>query len=124
MDHDVSPHDIDVGGERADHLFSLLNHRYRRYVIQRLRIADCPVLLARLALEIAARQEGTEVEDITPQTADHVRAALHHTHLPKLADAAVLEYDRETGKVALTKRAAALDPLLTAVSESEAAIRE
>jgi hypothetical protein len=43
-----------------------------------------------------------------------VYTSLHQTHLPKLADARVIDYDRDRGTVHLTEHAATLEEFLTA----------
>ncbi|ADB63594.1 hypothetical protein Htur_4832 (plasmid) [Haloterrigena turkmenica DSM 5511] len=108
---------ITVGGSDVDRLFEILEHRYRRYIIQRLRTTDQPVTEEQLAMEIAAREREVPVQTITLQTADYIRTVLHHTHLPKMVDESIITYDTDTGKISLTNQIIDLEPVLAAVSD-------
>lgn len=85
-------------GER----FSILADPHRRAVLERLdRTAD-GVEVETLAARVAA-----ELSDATPETVDEdhrrrVLLALHHNHLPRLADHGLLEYDLDAGTVTAT----------------------
>lgn len=85
-----------------DERFSLLADPHRRAVLERLdRTAD-GVEVETLATRVAA-----ELSDATPDTVDEdhrrrVLLALHHSHLPKLADHGLLEYDLDAGVVTAT----------------------
>jgi DNA-binding transcriptional ArsR family regulator len=82
-------------------------------------------------LYAAERGEQTTVEELADQIASwlddaegdscgsSVRLSLIHTHLPKLADAGVVEYDRERGTVELAGGATDLEPFLTCVRGAE-----
>ncbi|WP_312911260.1 DUF7344 domain-containing protein [Natronosalvus caseinilyticus] len=48
---------------------------------------------------------------------ERVATALHHVHLPKLADANVVAYEREIGRVERLPAAAQLDPFLELVDD-------
>lgn len=69
----------------------ILIHPTRRTLIRRLRTIETPTKLRTVAAELA---ETERVE--TPERAEMM---LHHVHLPKLADAEVLEYDPDTGVI-------------------------
>jgi len=43
---------------------------------------------------------------------DRIRRSLYHSHLPKLADARLIEYDREQGIVAAGEAIDAAEPYL------------
>lgn len=73
-------------------IFGLLVAEHRRNVLYALRRHAEPVSLGDLADEVAP--------DETTET-DVVAAALHHVHLPKLAEADVVTYDAEAGTVEL-----------------------
>lgn len=67
-----------------------------------------PLTLDELVAEIA-RSEGAA----SPGEGDAIRLELHHCHLPKLADAGLVRYDRETNRLtplpALSRFTDALD---------------
>lgn len=75
----------------------LLAHPRRRRVLERLRARGGRAGIAELAEELAA----IERETVDDEGAKLVRLDLLHAHLPKLAEADVLEYDPETGVVEL-----------------------
>lgn len=78
--------------------FDLLSHRYRRFVLHFLATRSNGVSdrleLATVVSE-AVHDEGVSPED----DLDRIVTELHHVHLPKLADANVLDYDDRTGYV-------------------------
>lgn len=82
-----------------DVLYGLLADRRRRFVIARL--ADQPGSVSRrdLARDVARREHGVPIDEIPDEVVDDVAVSLAHTHLPKLARAGVVEYDRVGGRV-------------------------
>lgn len=91
--------------------FSLLSSTRRRGVLYAVDRGD-ETAVEELADTIASWQ-GSDAE------ASSVRVSLVHTHLPKLADAGVVEYDRDRGTVELTRRAGDLEPYLACVHDYE-----
>jgi len=104
-----------LADERADDVsaaFDLLSNSRRRGVLY--------------AVE---RGEETTVEELADRIsswlgdahdASSVRLSLVHTHLPRLADAGVVEYDRERGTVELAGGASDLEPYLACIGGTEA----
>lgn len=82
-----------------DALFSLLSDRRRRYGITLLSERDPPVALTEVATAVAARENDTDPDGVSRPTADGVAAAFHHVHFPKLDEAGVVDYDRESNTV-------------------------
>ena len=80
-------------------LFDLLADRRRRFALAYLAdAADGAVTFEALAEAVAAREcEGSGVVPDDRRT--DVEVSLHHNHLPRLADAGLVEYDRGTGTV-------------------------
>lgn len=79
----------------------LLTHPRRRRVLDRLLAHGGRLGLADLADEIAAAEHGTAIDERPNDRAKLVRLDLRHSHLPKLADADVVEYRRESELVEL-----------------------
>jgi DNA-binding transcriptional ArsR family regulator len=96
-----------------DVAFDVLRNARRRYVLYFLR-EKSPRELGDLAERIAARENDTTVEGLSSKQRKSVYTALYQTHLPKLADAGVIEYDRDRGVVWLADAADQLDPYLDA----------
>ena len=65
-----------------------------------------------LSEQIAAMENETDVESLTRQQQKRVYISLYQTHIPKLADAGIIEHDEETGEVRLTRLARELDMYL------------
>lgn len=93
-------------------MFDILSNARRRYVLYYLREADEPVELGELARELAAWENDTTVEELTKQQRKRVYVSLYQTHIPKLEDAGVVEYDQDSGTVRLTSRADEIEDYL------------
>lgn len=77
-----------------DVLANLADER-RRTVLSVLEDRDAPVGTEDLARAVAARDGPAD-----PETVADLRVSLSHVHLPKLADADLIGYDRDTGRAA------------------------
>ena len=97
----------------TDIAFGVLRNARRRYVLHFLS-EESPRELGDLAEQIAARENDTTVEALSSKQRKSVYTALYQTHLPKLADVGVVEYDRDRGVVWLADAAEQLDPYLDA----------
>lgn len=89
--------------ERIDHSCDLLANPYRRCALYALR-EDDSATVGELADAIVAA-------DVT-DARDRAIASLAHTHLPKLADYDVVDYDRDAGVVELDEGIERLRPFL------------
>lgn len=92
----------DVTAEQTNRLFNILADRRRRYVLQRLQTADQPISLEELVADISAWEETPPPKTTLTDKVDEVTVSLQHCHLPKLADAGLIEYDRTAENVAYT----------------------
>ena len=109
-----SPESLTSFGESAsdgvDTAMKLLAHRYRRSMLQYLEDGDGSATLTELAVDIATQDAATEPNaisdhgDVSARERRTVRISLHHTHIPKLAAADVIDYERETETVTLCER--------------------
>lgn len=100
-----------------DVVFDLLSNPRRRYILSYLRREEEPVDLVDLADEIAAWENETPVDELTSQQRKRVYVSIYQTHVPKLEDAGVVSYDRESGLVGLTDRALEIDRFLQGEDE-------
>lgn len=73
--------------------------------------------LADMADEIAVWENETDITDISAEEVKLVYISLYHTHIPKLADADVVEYSQEQDAVRLSENAAPLQPHLDAFED-------
>ncbi|WP_390190844.1 DUF7344 domain-containing protein [Halalkalicoccus salilacus] len=96
---------------------SLLAHPRRRRALERLRTFDEPIGLADLADEGAVAERGTIISEIPVEVVKPVYLDLYHSHVPKLAEADVVEYGQESDLVELSAGADRLAPYTEAVGE-------
>lgn len=95
-----------------DTAFELLAHRRRRTALRCLSDHAPSISLADLAEQVAVRETGRPLPDIDPDEVLQVYLSLYHVHVPKLADAAVVEYVQDRDLVTLPADQTALDRLL------------
>lgn len=88
-----------------DAVFDILSNARRRFVLYYLREAGEPVEMGELAQELAAWENETTVDELTKQQRKRVYVSLYQTHIQKLADAGIVNYDHDTGMVELTSGA-------------------
>jgi uncharacterized protein YjiS (DUF1127 family) len=77
----------------------LLQNQRRRRSLRYLREADGQVRLSDLAETIAATENDTTVEQLRYEERKRVYISLYQLHLPKLADAGVVDYDADRGTI-------------------------
>lgn len=85
-----------------DDVFGAFAHRYRRDTLLVLAEHDTSLTLVDLANEIARREQDMSVDEISEETIETVHLSLFHRHVPKLAEAGLVEYDQGTNFVELT----------------------
>lgn len=90
----------DASMETLDDAFSLLADRRRRLLLSVMRSYGEEVTLPDAAEEVAARETGYTVQNISAERVKEVYLSLYHDHLPRLVDAGLLEYDQERDLVA------------------------
>ncbi|MBX0323143.1 hypothetical protein EGH21_08895 [Halomicroarcula sp. F13] len=89
--------DSDTGLLPDAECIDLLSSNRRRILLRALVDADeREHSLESLAATVAQTEQGTDLADVATH---RVGVSLHHVHLPKLDDAGVLDYDRETNTV-------------------------
>ncbi|THE64854.1 ArsR family transcriptional regulator [Salinadaptatus halalkaliphilus] len=95
----------DDGGLSKDVIFELLKNRRRREVLAYLLEAEDTVTLGELAEQIAAWENDTDVNALSSDQRKRVYVALYQTHLPKMDDAGIVEYDQDRGLISLSDNA-------------------
>lgn len=93
--------EIQVDEASLTELYDALADDRRRTMLSILTGRSTPVDVTTLARTVAARETGMAVDDVADETAERVEHALYHVHLPKLADADVVSYDRDRSTVEL-----------------------
>ncbi len=94
-------------------VFDVLSNPRRRFVLYYLREIDETVELNELAKAIAAWENDTDESELTDQDRKRVYVSLYQTHIPKLTDVGLVEYDQDSGTVHLTDRTSVIDDYLT-----------
>ncbi|WP_424003307.1 DUF7344 domain-containing protein [Haloarcula salina] len=89
-----------------DQIFSLLSNRRRRNLLRFVESAGGESAVPAITDHLAQSEYGSD--EVSASQRKNVYVSLHQTHLPKLADAGVVEYDEQTKRVALTDRAVLL----------------
>lgn len=97
----------------SDELFDLLSHHRRRYVIECLDRYGSPISLPDLADECVVMEHRRAFDDIPGETVKQMYMSLYHTHIPRLVECSVVEYDQESDSVALGPKATWLEPHIT-----------
>lgn len=101
-----------------DLVFEILSNTRRRMVLFYLRQYGGAVTVQKLAGEIAALENEVDVDDLSRQQRKRVYVSLYQTHIPKLEETGIVEYDDDSGEVRLTNRAGEIDTYLTPTNES------
>ncbi len=82
-----------------DDLFELLSNRRRRYVLNELLGNEHTLEIGTLAQEIAAYEDDLEYHEVSSKDRKRVYTALHQSHLPKMDNTGVIDFDRDRGTV-------------------------
>lgn len=91
-------------------LFEILANKRRRYVFHSLKENETPIALADLADEVAIRETETSSSEIPAEEVKRIHTSLWHSHIPKLADVDIIEYNQDRETVALAANAEQLEP--------------
>lgn len=89
--------------------YDLLSNPRRRFVISHLRKHGDPMSVSDLSDAVAAWENDAPVGELTDRQVKRVYVSLYQTHLPKLRDAGLLDYDQEAGVVSATSAVNELD---------------
>ncbi|MFA9417479.1 hypothetical protein [Natrinema sp. HArc-T2] len=102
-----------------DDIYHLLQTQRRRDVLRYLRTADDRVRLRELAEQVAAWEQETTVDNLSSDERQRVYISLYQSHLPKLDNHGIVDYDKDRGWVEPTPRAEQLHPYLEPPSASQ-----
>jgi hypothetical protein len=95
-------------------IHQLLSNQRRRAVIERLDASTGTVTVRDLSTWVAASETGQSPPP--PRVRESVYTSLHQTHLPKLHDVGVVEYDRDRSLVHLRPAARQVDRYMDVVN--------
>lgn len=100
------------GEDQSDHpseddLFDVLSNERRRHAVRVLSGSEGPVEMADLAEAVAVREYGIDADDLETQQRRRVYTSLRQSHVPKLAEKGIVEFDPEAREVHPDERLAA-----------------
>ncbi|WP_424004916.1 DUF7344 domain-containing protein (plasmid) [Haloarcula salina] len=107
--------------EFLESLTASLSNTDRRSILRVLqqRTESVPLPVERLATELVARDRDVPGDAVTDEQANRRRTMLYHCHLPKLHQAAVIDWDREGERVSLADSQRVREALSTLLPEPE-----
>lgn len=95
-----------------DTIFDILRNQRRRLAIEYLRRKDTSTDLSELTEYIAAVENDKPVDDLTSSERKRVYVSLYQTHIPKMEDAGMLEFEQDRKGIDLLPLAKQLFPYL------------
>jgi hypothetical protein len=101
-----------AAGLSKDTLFEILKNRRRREALAYLKLTGGTAKIGEMAEYIAARENGVELGALSSSQRKRVYIGLYQCHLPKMATAGVVDFDKNRGTVALRPEASQLDVYL------------
>jgi len=107
-----------------DEIFEILRNKRRRYLLHYLKTYEAPVEIGDLATRIAAWECNEPVDAVTSDERKRVYTTLQQTHLPKMHEARIVEYDPDRGLVDRTEHTDELNVYLEIVDRNELPWRE
>lgn len=117
---DISPGESLSRGK----IFDVLRNQRRRYALHYLKRNEEPVELGDMATAIAAWENEKPIQAVTSEERKRVYTTLQQTHLPKMHESGVVNFDSSRGTIRTTDNAAKLDIYLEIVPGYEFAWRE
>lgn len=96
----------DSDGLSKEEIFKVLSNQRRRWMLQYLKQnGDDPVSLRHIVDHVTAMENDVPVHQIDSTNRKNVYTALKQTHLPKLHEKGIIEYDPQRGRIELTDTA-------------------
>lgn len=86
-----------------DSAFTALSHPRRIYLLYVLVNGAGRARLPELSAKIASHELDKPIEEVTPAERKRVHTSLYHSHIPKLADLDVIEYEKREQAVVRPK---------------------
>ncbi|MFH5802295.1 hypothetical protein [Haladaptatus sp. CMAA 1911] len=84
---------------KDDQIYHLLQNERRRHVLRYLHETEGEVSMRDIAEQVAAWENETSVQAITSSERQRVYIPLYQSHLPKLDEKGIIEYDQSRGTV-------------------------
>lgn len=96
----------DNAGESAlelDDVFEALGHSLRRYLVSTLVNGSNEATLSELSTKIASWELDKSENEVTDAERKSIYISLYHSHIPKLADLGVLDYEEQENIIVQAK---------------------
>ena len=106
-----------------DVVFGILSNKRRRLSIEYLRSTDGTVGLSELAEHLAAVENDKPVAELTSSERKRVYVSLYQVHLPKMANAGILEFNQDRKRISFLPGASQLFPYLD-IDDSQEVVDE
>ncbi|WP_440010500.1 DUF7344 domain-containing protein [Halomicrococcus sp. SG-WS-1] len=117
---DVATEEADEPNElTADQAYHLLQNERRRNVLRYLRDVDEPVEMRDVAEQVAAWENDTTVAALSSDERQRAYIPLYQSHLPKLDEEGVIDYDQSRGIVEPTPLVEVLNEYLEPSTATE-----
>lgn len=100
-----------------DEIFHILQNDRRRGVLRFMQDTDDPVRMRDVAEQVAAWEHDTTVQRLSSKERQRVYIPLYQSHLPKLDQAGVIDYQQSRGIVERKPLADVFDPYLAVESD-------
>lgn len=119
LQREEQPEEEQTAEIETDTLFEMLGNERRRYVIERLRELESQTSLSDLARYVAARENETTMDAVTDRETKRVYTSLQQTHLPRMDEARIIDFDKSNGNVSPSQRLTEYTLRLDVVSTSD-----
>lgn len=90
---------------KEDQIYHLLQNERRRNILRYLHNLDGQVAMRDLAEQVAAWENDTTVQALSSSERQRIYIPLYQSHLPKLDEEGIIEYDQSRGTVRKTSAA-------------------
>lgn len=81
-----------------DHVFGVLDHPRRRYLLYALSMDD-QWTIGELATKLTAWERDIDETAVTEEQRDRMYVSIYHAHVPRLVDHGVIEFDETAGTI-------------------------
>lgn len=88
--------------------FDILSNDRRRHALHYLLSHDEGTEIGELSRQVAAWENGESLDQVTAEERRRVYVSLHQTHLPRMDEAGILQYENSRDTIALTERGESL----------------
>ncbi|MFU8868546.1 hypothetical protein [Natronococcus sp.] len=102
-----------------DTVLELCQAQHRRIILATLAHEKRSVTVTDLTKAILKHNHHTPLAEVPEEETERIRLALHHVHLPKLADQSLVGYDQEQQLVEPTPRFDQILPQLSAIINAD-----